>query len=839
MDKNYVDYPQSLDVCGPAPLDAKSFAFTLEELSDLGKDNYKAFKYYRGFIILCQEDGKFYQWTDDLEGRNDKLLPEDFIYPEGLEMNDMDYSNLAFNFVVFVQKGGKGDKGDKGDPGKDAIPSYVWVRYADDNKGTNISSEPVKADGTFREYLGTAYNKQDPNATNDYRDYSWSKYIGDKGVPGDSAFTWVVFSQYPEGITTGGLVEVSQDAYDETIGEYMVYMGMAYNKTDENEPDFMSMNRDEFRALGFKWMRIKGDDGHTGYVLDMSNEIHSIPTDSEGKTNNVVAYSGAESEMYLHYGNDIVPISEYNLEITKTDGLEYTISNIGNQGKKIIITDVNDMNDSGVITAKAYDKQVPKNLLATSTFSIVKSKNSASYKIELSVGSIRVQPSTATTQELISPSSITAKVYKNDSQEMTEITNAIIRYRYNHQSSPINELTVNTPLTLSNNLNPTYIQFYYYNPINGFLEDTESVPFVRDGSNGVKGDKGDDGKDGKDGKDGAPGIAGPIPMTNEWTSGVTYYNDSNKKDYVYYRATNTWYKLPDSVTSRTAGPSPDGNWVVAIEMQNVILGEMLNVGGWILSNNKLFSQAGLVTDGNGKPLYSNIVLSGVTGEIILGNNRAIFDKDSLAFRDTQGRERLVIELDETDVPAIFFKNTEGLKTWEAGKDGYKLITQGTRPPTFNTHDWVYLNQSNDIIPYFYTGSGPNSSQPTTQQNMTAWYRAGITTIRVYSLADKGDIAANANLISAYYNSQSAINPGGDESKYTPNGWYIRGYSPLVILPSNIFDQDSVGYKQSFYILLSRVQSGQIVESKEVIALTKTVIYESGGGGGDGEQPAEY
>ena len=100
MKNNYKDFPQSLKVSNMSPLDAKSMVNSLNELTDLGQDDNKAYTYYRGMTIYCHEDKKKYEWTDNLKERT-KLLDSDFVYPRGTEFDGVDYSGLSFNFVEY------------------------------------------------------------------------------------------------------------------------------------------------------------------------------------------------------------------------------------------------------------------------------------------------------------------------------------------------------------------------------------------------------------------------------------------------------------------------------------------------------------------------------------------------------------------------------------------------------------------------------------------------------------------------------------------------------------------------------------------------------------------
>ena len=99
-----------------------------------------------------------------------------------------------------------GEDGIMGPPGDDGLPTYVWVAYADSADGTlNFTTQ---APGT-RSYIGIASNKPVPLEGTDPADYKWSKFVGEDGLPGQdgqSAYTWIAYASSPDGVsnfTTG------------------------------------------------------------------------------------------------------------------------------------------------------------------------------------------------------------------------------------------------------------------------------------------------------------------------------------------------------------------------------------------------------------------------------------------------------------------------------------------------------------------------------------------------------------------------------------------------------------------------------------------------------------
>lgn len=107
--------------------------------------------------------------------------------------------------------------------GEDGKALYTWIRYADDASGGGISSSPIG-----KKYLGIAYNKDVLQPSNNPDDYQWSLIEGE-GIPGEdgeSLYTWVKFSDNPNGIPM----------YDSPI-ETTRFIGLAYNKTTPVESD--------------------------------------------------------------------------------------------------------------------------------------------------------------------------------------------------------------------------------------------------------------------------------------------------------------------------------------------------------------------------------------------------------------------------------------------------------------------------------------------------------------------------------------------------------------------------------------------------------------------------
>jgi hypothetical protein len=95
--------PTKLRLPAQLPLDAKTTVATLSELETLGTNDNLAFTYYKGMLVYCTENDKFYQWRPVEEGDTGGTLASDFTYPNGIISEDgIDYSNAIYNFFEKV-----------------------------------------------------------------------------------------------------------------------------------------------------------------------------------------------------------------------------------------------------------------------------------------------------------------------------------------------------------------------------------------------------------------------------------------------------------------------------------------------------------------------------------------------------------------------------------------------------------------------------------------------------------------------------------------------------------------------------------------------------------------
>lgn len=123
-----------------------------------------------------------------------------------------DYRGLWTKFV---------GEGIPGPPGEDGQTTYTWLKYADDDKGTNMSDDPT---GKF--YIGMATNKTTATESTNPADYKWQLVKGEDGQDAHiyQAYAWSAdgtdrfTTQYPnENLFPGSkanLTEVTWSGYE-------------------------------------------------------------------------------------------------------------------------------------------------------------------------------------------------------------------------------------------------------------------------------------------------------------------------------------------------------------------------------------------------------------------------------------------------------------------------------------------------------------------------------------------------------------------------------------------------------------------------------------------------
>lgn len=101
--------PQNYHTLGQAPLDAKMTLPNKAAFTNLVSQEPVsfAFNYYKGMVIYFQQEEEYYIWETPFSPyytENDKLLENDYIYPIGSVYAGIDYSQRAFNLLLFPYK---------------------------------------------------------------------------------------------------------------------------------------------------------------------------------------------------------------------------------------------------------------------------------------------------------------------------------------------------------------------------------------------------------------------------------------------------------------------------------------------------------------------------------------------------------------------------------------------------------------------------------------------------------------------------------------------------------------------------------------------------------------
>ena len=574
-----------------------------------------------------------------------------------------------------------------------------------------------------------------------------------------------------------------------------------------------------------------GVDAELAYTLDISNESHNIPTNSEGKTTGATSYIGADTLVTLYKGEAIVPIDDWDLEVTQSGGIVYTTTNVDSNNINIVVSDVNNMDDSGYLNVVAKAKGGTK-ILGRAKFSISKSKGTFSLKLQPSVNQIIISYSSDGTYT-IDPTAVTVKLLKNDGNYISEITDYNIAYKFNE--SPVeNLIQPGGSIPISYNGSRLYLELKVYDKTNNsLLLDKETIPFVKSGVPGV------------------PGSRGSAIRTLEWREGYTYVNNNEFRDYIYYRSSNPtfegWYVTKGLSAVANSG-YPDLNLFekqpfTESSIFGNIIAENANLAGFIFRNQQLFSQAGMEQVTN--PTYSNMLINGLTG-FLKFSEKLYIDKDGITFFDSNKKPRIRFGFEDTETgtPYLRFLAEDGTILWEAGKEYTQWIVTGTTAPSYSpaigarridelginpdvlsssivkSYLKTYLsNVANSfsakiVLPdedaYFINSAMPKGSAM--QASNSGW-------LKRYS---KGDMVENTDKIEGYYvrdNGYPDSNPNNES--LAPAGWYlIENVSGIngsmldeVQVSSNTFD---------FKVELVFIQQGQPIRYTGITVHTKTL-----------------
>ena len=95
------------------------------------------------------------------------------VYTDNTEADSSNVSDYNWKKI-------KGEDGVPGEKGEDGKSTYTWIRYSDNENGSNMYNTP----NSLTVYIGIATNKDTPTESDNPSDYMWSKFKGDDGVDG-------------------------------------------------------------------------------------------------------------------------------------------------------------------------------------------------------------------------------------------------------------------------------------------------------------------------------------------------------------------------------------------------------------------------------------------------------------------------------------------------------------------------------------------------------------------------------------------------------------------------------------------------------------------------------
>ncbi len=98
MSNSVNDIPTGLRVPGQVPLDAKVYFASESALSNLGASNNLAYTYFKGMIAYCAQEQTRWEWREPAYPGEIGLISTNFVYPSGLTIFGINYSNKAYNF---------------------------------------------------------------------------------------------------------------------------------------------------------------------------------------------------------------------------------------------------------------------------------------------------------------------------------------------------------------------------------------------------------------------------------------------------------------------------------------------------------------------------------------------------------------------------------------------------------------------------------------------------------------------------------------------------------------------------------------------------------------------
>lgn len=371
----YADTPTS--GMSDDPTNKTYIGIAYNQTSQTPSSNYSDYQWskFRGDdgASIKGDDGKtLYVWikyADDAKGTNMSDAPEGKTYM-GMAWNKptSKESTNAADYSWSLIKGADGKTPVKGVDYFDGVSCYIWIRYATDSKGSGMTAVP----STSTTYIGTA-TTQTSKAPTSASAYTWAKYVGEDGVPGNNGYIHIAYANSADGKT----------GFDTTIGTGKSYIGQY---TDNIEDDSTNPSK-------YTWSLIKGADGKTLYTwLKYADSPTSGMSDSPaGKTYMGIAVNKTSITESSNY-------SDYTWSLIKgTDG----ISVKGDKGDTVYIwvkyaddakgNGMSEYPDGKKYIGLAYNKTTAteSNNASDYIWSLIQGEDAVLYEIEPSVAVIK------------------------------------------------------------------------------------------------------------------------------------------------------------------------------------------------------------------------------------------------------------------------------------------------------------------------------------------------------------------------------------------------------------------------------------------------------------------
>lgn len=382
-DTKYIGTASTTTVTAPADASEYEWSRYVGENGQRGANGYIHVAYAdsadgkTGFDTTIGTGKKYFgQYTDNVE--QDSTNPEDYTWT--------------------LIKGSDGYTPVKGKDYFDGVSSYTWLRYSAKSNGSNMVSVPTKD----TKYIGVAVTTT-ISAPTDSGDYTWSKYVGEDGTPGENGYIHIAYANSADG----------KIDFDTTVGTDKKYIGQ-YS-------DFVIA--DSTDPSDYTWSLIRGADGKNQYThLAYANS-------ADGKTDFSVSDGNREYiGMYVDFEEaDSTDPSKYTWSLIKgADGAQGVPGTPGKDGKTPYFhiayansedgkTDFSVDNSVDKLYIGQYTDYTEEDSTNPADYSWTKIKGEQgnpgrTYFIELSCSTLKRNPDDLS----VTPSSVTAYAYYRD-----------------------------------------------------------------------------------------------------------------------------------------------------------------------------------------------------------------------------------------------------------------------------------------------------------------------------------------------------------------------------------------------------------------------------------------